>query len=124
MRDLTLRQVEVIRAVMLTGSIAGAAEFLNVSAPGISRLVKHAEELLRVRLFERKGGVFLPAAEARPVFDQINEVYAKMAGLANASTGESGAIAGLRLGAVGGAVHRGARGAWRSASGFPTSTST
>ncbi len=38
MRDLTLRQVEVIRAVMMTGTIQGAAEFLNVSAPGISRL--------------------------------------------------------------------------------------
>ena len=31
MRDLTLRQVEVIRAVMMTGTIQGAAEFLNVS---------------------------------------------------------------------------------------------
>ena len=27
MRDLTLRQVEVIRAVMMTGTIAGAAEY-------------------------------------------------------------------------------------------------
>jgi DNA-binding transcriptional LysR family regulator len=97
MSGLTLRQVEVIRAVMLTGSIAGAAEYLNVSAPGISRLVKHAEESLRVRLFERKGGVFLPAPEARAVFDQINEVYGKIEGLetaiANLSSGESGELA-------------------------------
>ncbi len=97
MSGLTLRQVEVIRAVMLTGSIAGAAEYLNVSAPGISRLVKHAEESLRVRLFERKGGVFLPAPEARAVFDQINEVYGKIEGLdtaiANLSSGELGELA-------------------------------
>jgi DNA-binding transcriptional LysR family regulator len=81
MRDLTLRQVEVIRAVMMTGTINGAAEFLNVSAPGISRLVRHTEESLGVRLFERKAGVFVPAREAAPVFDQINQVYDKMAGL-------------------------------------------
>jgi DNA-binding transcriptional LysR family regulator len=97
MAGLTLRQVEVIRAVMLTGSIAGAAEYLNVSGPGISRLVKHAEESLGIRLFERKGGVFLPAPEARGVFDQINEVYGKMEGLetaiANLSSGQSGALA-------------------------------
>jgi DNA-binding transcriptional LysR family regulator len=81
MRDLTLRQVEVIRAVLMTGTIQGAAEFLHVSAPGISRLVKHTEESLGVRLFERRGGLFLPAAEAAPVFDQIHQIHEKMAGL-------------------------------------------
>ena len=34
---ITLRQIEVIRAVMVTGTIVGAARLLNVSAPGISR---------------------------------------------------------------------------------------
>jgi DNA-binding transcriptional LysR family regulator len=81
MRDLTLRQVEVIRAVMMTGTIQGAAEYLNVSAPGISRLVKHTEESLGVRLFERKAGLFVPASEAAPVFEQIHQIYEKMTGL-------------------------------------------
>jgi DNA-binding transcriptional LysR family regulator len=81
MRELTLRQVEVIRAVMMTGTINGAAEFLHVSAPGISRLVKHAEASLGVRLFERKAGLFVPAAEAAAVFEQVQAVYEKMAGL-------------------------------------------
>jgi DNA-binding transcriptional LysR family regulator len=84
MRELTLRQVEVIRAVMMTGTIVGAAELLNVSAPGISRLVRHAEESLGVRLFERKGGLFVPAAEAARVFEQIHQVYEKMTGLSYA----------------------------------------
>ena len=84
MRDLTLRQVEVIRAVMMTGTIQGAAEFLNVSAPGVSRLVKHTEESLGVRLFERKSGLFVPATEAAPVFEQIHQIYDKMSGLSYA----------------------------------------
>jgi DNA-binding transcriptional LysR family regulator len=75
MREITLRQVEVIRAVMLRGTIAGAAEHLGVSAPGISRLVKHTEESLGIRLFERRAGLFVPSVEADAVFDQIREVY-------------------------------------------------
>jgi len=75
MPDITLRQIEVIRAVMLRGTISGAAEFLNVSAPGISRLIKHTEESLGVRLFERRAGLFVPSVEASKVFDQIREVY-------------------------------------------------
>ena len=47
---MTLRQVEVIRAVMVTGTIGGAAKLLNVSAPGISRLVKYTERSLGILL--------------------------------------------------------------------------
>lgn len=75
MREITLRQIEVIRAVLLRGTISGAAEFLNVSAPGISRLLKHTEETLGIRLFERRAGLFVPSVEAGKVFDQIREVY-------------------------------------------------
>lgn len=75
MYEITLRQIEVIRAVMLRGTIAGAAEFLNVSAPGISRLIKHTEDMLGLRLFERRAGLFVPSVEAGRVFDQIREVY-------------------------------------------------
>lgn len=75
MKELTLRQIEVIRAVMLRGTISGAAEFLGVSPPGISRLVKHTEETLGLRLFERREGLFIPAVEAGAVFDQVREVY-------------------------------------------------
>lgn len=75
MREMTLRQIEVIRAVLLRGTIAGAAEHLGVSAPGISRLIKHTEESLGLRLFERRAGLFVPSIEAGRVFDQIREVY-------------------------------------------------
>jgi DNA-binding transcriptional LysR family regulator len=81
MPEMTLRQIEVIRAVMMTGTIRGAADMLNVSAPGISRLVKHTEETLGIRLFERKAGLFVPSVEASRVFDQVREVYKGVANL-------------------------------------------
>lgn len=81
MKELTLRQMEVVRAVMIAGSIQGAANLLNVSAPGISRLVKHTEDGLGFRLFERRAGVFVPAPEAHAIFAMLNQVYRQVENL-------------------------------------------
>ncbi|GHD62043.1 LysR family transcriptional regulator [Thalassobaculum fulvum] len=81
---LTLRQIEVVRAVMVTGTIAGAARLLNVSAPGISRLMKYTEDTLGFRLFIRRHGRYDPTPEARDVFDLIDTVYKKVEDLQTA----------------------------------------
>ena len=78
MRELTLRQVEVVRAVVIAGTIQGAANLLNVSAPGISRLIKHTEAGLGIRLFERRAGVFVPAPEAHSIFAMLEQVHRQM----------------------------------------------
>ncbi|MDP2085359.1 MAG: LysR family transcriptional regulator [Gemmobacter sp.] len=84
MKELTLRQVEVIRALMIAGTIQGAANLLHVSAPGISRLIKHTEDTLGLRLFERRAGIFVPAAEAHAVFEMLHQVHHQMANLNSA----------------------------------------
>lgn len=91
MAQLTIRQVEVIRAVMMAGTIQGAAELLNVSAPGVSRLVKYSEESLGIRLFDRKGGLFVPSGEAASIFEMIHQVHRQMDNL-------NGAVLALRQG--------------------------
>lgn len=75
---LTLRQIEVIRAIMVTGTVGGAARLLNVSSPGISRVMKHAESLLGIKLFSRRQGRYAPTHEAKDIFNQINGVYDKV----------------------------------------------
>jgi DNA-binding transcriptional LysR family regulator len=75
---LTLRQIEVIRAIMVTGTVGGAARLLNTSSPGISRVMKHAEDSLGLKLFSRKNGRYAPTPEARDIFSQINNVYDKV----------------------------------------------
>src|SRR2546430_13444734 len=98
---MTLRQVEVIRAVMVTGTIGGAARLLNVSAPGISRLVKYTEKSLGVRFFQRQNGRYFPTAEARNIFEQINGVYEKMDDLSEIiSKIGRGDLSELRIGSV------------------------
>ncbi len=75
---LTLRQIEVIRAIMVTGTVGNAARLLNVSSPGVSRVMKHAESALGMRLFSRRNGRYAPTPEARDIFTQINGVYDKV----------------------------------------------
>lgn len=75
---LTLRQIEIIRAIMVTGTIAGAAKLLNVSAPGISRLMKYTEDSLGVRLFNRRHGRYVPTPEARNIFDLLDNIHRKV----------------------------------------------
>lgn len=84
---LTLRQIEVVRAIMVTGSIAGAAKLLKVSAPGISRLMKYTESSLRVRLFDRRSGRYVPTPEARHIFRLLDTVFSKVEDLQSAIDG-------------------------------------
>ena len=98
---MTLRQVEVIRAVMVTGTIGGAARLLNVSAPGISRLVKYTERSLGIKLFQRQSGRYFPTPEAHSIFEQINGVYKKVDDLTEIiSKIGRGALSELRIGSV------------------------
>jgi DNA-binding transcriptional LysR family regulator len=98
---MTLRQVEVIRAVMVTGTIGGAAKLLNVSAPGISRLVKYTEKSLGIRFFQRQNGRYFPTPEAHSIFEQINSVYKKVDDLTEIiSKIGRGALSELRIGSV------------------------
>ena len=72
---LTLRQIEVIRAIMITGSISGAARLLSVSQPAISRLLAYTEDRLALRLFERVRGRVQPTPEARRLFQEVDQVH-------------------------------------------------
>lgn len=98
---LTLRQIEVVRAIFVSGSILGAAKMLNVSAPGISRLLKYTEGALKVRLFQRSNGRFIPTPEARDIFEQIDSVYQKLDDLSYVlGKMQSGASSELKIGSV------------------------
>ena len=63
---LTLRQIEVIRAVMVTGTVNGAAQMLNVSAPGVSRIMKTSDNGFEV---------FAPLYQQWNSFRSINVNY-------------------------------------------------
>ena len=93
---LTLRQIEIIRAIMVTGTIAGAAKLLNISAPGVSRLMKYTEDMVGVPLFHRRHGRYVPTPEARNVFDLIDNIHRKVEDL-QTSIGRLGSGEGREL---------------------------
>ncbi|WP_407309471.1 LysR substrate-binding domain-containing protein [Pseudomonas sp. nanlin1] len=73
--SLNLRQIEVFRAVMTTGSITGASRLLLVSQPAVSRLLSYTESRLGFGLFERVKGRLYPTPEAKKLFREVEQVY-------------------------------------------------
>ena len=72
---MNLRQIEVFRAIMLTGGVSDAARSLNVSQPNVSRLLRHTEDRLGIKLFERIKGRLYPTAEALTLYEEVEKAY-------------------------------------------------
>lgn len=72
---LNLRQIEAFRAVMLTGSVVGAARLMNVTQPGVSRTIGLMELRLDYALFERRGRRLVPTPEAEALYREIEHLY-------------------------------------------------
>jgi len=75
---VNLRQIEVFRALMLNGTVVAAAQFLNVSQPGVSRLIHNLEDRTGVRLFSRVKGRLEPTREALMLYDEVERAYLGM----------------------------------------------
>lgn len=67
--------MEVFRAVMLTGSISGAAEILHVSPPAVSKLLAHAARQSKLVLFERIKGRLVPTPEAQQLYQEVENLW-------------------------------------------------
>ena len=72
---MNLRQMEVFRAVMLSGSVGGAAELLNVSQPAISKTLAQAARQAGFPLFERVKGRLLPTPEAQDLYVEVDALW-------------------------------------------------
>ena len=72
--SLNLRQMEVLEALMLSGSLTRGAERLNVSQPAVSRMLRQMEQQLGFALFAREHGRLLPTPEATALAKEIDGV--------------------------------------------------
>ena len=95
---MNLRQMEVFRAVMLTGGVNSAAELLHVSPPAISKVLAQAAKASGLVLFERLKGRLIPTPEAHQLYAEIDELWRGVERVRDASRElSSGAQATLRL---------------------------
>lgn len=90
---MRLRHIEVFNAVMLTGSVSGAARLINVTQPAVSRTLAHAELQLGFALFQRSKGRLTPSTEALTLYPHIERLFAQLDEVkrlaANLKTGNS-----------------------------------
>ena len=74
--SFNLRHLEAFRAVMVAGTVVGAAQLLNLTQPGVSRTIGLLEVRLGYALFERRGRRLVPTPEAEALYREIEQVYA------------------------------------------------
>jgi DNA-binding transcriptional LysR family regulator len=74
-RSMNLRQMEVFRAVMLTGGVGGAAQLLHVSQPAISKVLAQAQRQLDFALFERVKGRLVATPEGQQLYGEVEALW-------------------------------------------------
>lgn len=67
------RQIEVLQAILRTGSISGAARLLHVSQPAVTRTLQHAEASLGYALFQRQGNRLIPTPETAALAPMVEQ---------------------------------------------------
>ena len=72
---MNLRQMEIFEAVMRTGTVTAAARELGLTQPAVSKLLRHSEDQLGIRLFFRHKGRLLPTTEAREIYPAIETLF-------------------------------------------------
>lgn len=72
---MNIRQLEVFRAVMQTGTIKAAAIELGVTQPSVSNLLKHFESTLGFKLFSRHGNRVEATQEAQAMLGEIEPLF-------------------------------------------------
>lgn len=91
---MQLRHLEAFHAVMVTGSITGAAAMLHVSQPSVSMTIKHFEQRLGFKLFERGAGRLTPTPEANALLPEVQEIFGRLASLSRFSQDLAGGVQG------------------------------
>jgi DNA-binding transcriptional LysR family regulator len=75
---MRLRHIEVFNAIMIAGTVSGAAKLINVSQPAVSRLLQHAEIQLGFALFQRSKGRLIPTAEALALHPRVEHLFSNL----------------------------------------------
>ena len=69
---INIRQLQCLRAIMLTGNMTQAAETLGIAQPSASSLIANLEHTLGFALFDRVKGRLVATAEAKYLMPDVN----------------------------------------------------
>jgi len=79
---ITMRQIEALRAAVLTGGASAAARLLNLSQPSVSRLLADLEREVGFPLFDRSTRRLRPTPECEILYAEAERLFAGVAGIA------------------------------------------
>lgn len=72
---MNFRQLEIFRAVVLSGSASRASELLDISQPAVSRSLADLETALGFQLFDRVRGRLVTTPEGELFFKEVVESF-------------------------------------------------
>ena len=75
---ITLRQLQILREVVRSGSERAAAKALEITQPAVSQQIRILEGLLGVQLFVRDKGRLVPTAQTMILFRDTDATFAQM----------------------------------------------
>ncbi len=75
---INVKQLQIFRAVMESGTVSAAARQLNVSQPAVTKMLHGLEETVGRPLFARVKGRLYPTAEARLLFSEVDRLFADL----------------------------------------------
>ncbi len=75
---MRLKHIEVLHAIMVAGSLSGAARLLNVSQPAVSQTLQHAEMQLGYLLFNRSGNRLVPTRETLALYSEVDKLFSQL----------------------------------------------
>lgn len=74
-RQPTLRQVEVLKAVVELGNLTRAAGALGMSQPAASKLLSNLEANIGLELFNRRRGLLVPNERGLRFYREVDRVF-------------------------------------------------
>jgi DNA-binding transcriptional LysR family regulator len=72
---MNIRQIEIFRTVMTSGTTARAAEILHVSQPAVSKMIQELERSLGFDLFQRIKGRLHPTPEGQLFYREVEQAF-------------------------------------------------
>jgi DNA-binding transcriptional LysR family regulator len=83
---MRLRHIEMLHAVMVTGTISGAARLLNITQPAATQSLQHAELQLGYKLFRRVRNRLVPTQEALELYSEVDKLFVQLESVRRLST--------------------------------------
>jgi DNA-binding transcriptional LysR family regulator len=71
----TIRDLEVLRAVVRHGGFSAAGRELGISQPAVSRTIAQIERLSGRKLFDRRDGECIPTSDALAIYQESTPVF-------------------------------------------------